>query len=332
VPIRRSPHAATRLRGPVDQAAHDVRRAAALPSQPLTGRGVALMLGSVVCFALMAVTIRLASEQLHAFQIAFFRNLFGLVFTLPLFWRAGFGLLRTDRFRLYLLRCCTGLAAMLTGFWALVHLPLAQAVALSYTTPLFVTILAVLVLGEVVRARRWTAVAIGFLGVIVIVKPDVSGLQFAALVALASSALSASSAISIKYLSRTEPPNAIVIWMVLIMTPLSLVPALPVWQWPTHETWVWAVMTGGLGTAGHICLTRAFRLSDVSALQPLNFLQLPIVAFIAWMLFAEAIDIWTAVGAGIIFSSTIYIARREALLHRAKVTDPEIGSESMTNR
>lgn len=310
-----------------------MKRAVALPSQPLTGRGVAFMLGSVVSFALMAVTIRLASEQLHAFQITFFRNLFGLAFTLPLIWRAGgLRLLRTNRLKLYLLRCITGLCAMLTGFWALVHLPLAQAVALSYTTPLFVTILAVLVLGEVVRARRWTAVAIGFIGVVIILRPSADGLQFAALIALASSALSASSAISIKFLSRTEPPDAIVIWMVLIMTPMSLFPALPVWQWPDPGIWALAVAIGGFGTLGHMCLTRAFRLADVSALQPLNFLQLPIVVLLAWLLFAETIDLWTAVGAGIIFASTIYIARREARLNRAQVIDPEIGSESMPNR
>ena len=240
--------------------------------------------------------------------------------------------MRTNRLRLYFLRCLTGLSAMLTGFWALVHLPLAQAVALSYTTPLFVTILAVLLLGEVVRARRWSAVAIGFVGVMVILRPGVDGLQFAALVAIASSALSASSAISIKFLSRTEPANAIVIWMVLIMTPMSLLPALPVWQTPQGAIWLWVILTGGLGTLGHLCMTRAYKLADVSALQPLNFLQLPIVAFVAWLLFAEHVDAWTVVGASIIFASTAYIARREARLHRARVIDPEIGAESMPNR
>lgn len=302
------------------------------PDQPLSGHGVALMLGSVLSFGLMAITIRLASAQLHPFEIAFFRNLFGLLFTAPLIWHTGLSLLRTNRLRLYFLRCMVGLGAMLTGFWALVHLPLAQAVALSYTTPLFVTLLAVLVLGEVVRARRWSAVAIGFVGVLVILRPGIDGLEFAALVALTSSLLAASAAISIKFLSRTEHPDAIVIWMVLIMTPLSLVPAVPVWQWPTASSWLWVIMTGGLGTLGHICLTRAYRISDVSALQPLNFLQLPIVAFLAWLLFAEVIDIWTAFGAGIIFSSTIYIARREAVLRRRQVTDPDVGSETMTNR
>lgn len=306
--------------------------ASAARGQPLTGRGVALMLGSVLCFALMAISIRMVSAQLHPFQIAFFRNLFGLLFTLPLVWHAGPSLLRTDKLRLYVLRCLTGLAAMLTGFWALVHLPLAQAVALSYTTPLFVTILAVVVLGEVVRARRWTAVVIGFIGVLVILRPGVDGLQFGALVAIASSALAASSAISIKFLSRTEPADAIVIWMVLIMTPMSLLPALPVWRAPDPSAWLWVVVTGGLGTLGHLCMTRAYQTADVSALQPLNFLQLPIVAFIAWLLFAERVDSWTVAGAGIIFASTAYIARREARLHRARVTDPEIGAESMPNR
>lgn len=303
-----------------------------MSGQPLSGRGVALMLGSVLSFGLMAITIRMASKQLHPFEIAFFRNLFGLLFTAPLIWSTGLAVLRTNRLRLYLLRCLVGLGAMLTGFWALVHLPLAQAIALSYTTPLFVTILAVLVLHEVVRARRWSAIAMGFIGVLVILRPGVDGLQFAAIVALVSSLLAASAAVSIKFLSRTEHPDAIVIWMVLIMTPLSLLPAIPVWQWPNAESWFWVILTGGFGTLGHVCLTRAYRISDVSALQSLNFLQLPIVAFLAWLLFDEAVDAWTAVGAGIIFTSTIYIARREAALRRRQVTDPEVGSETMTNR
>lgn len=300
-------------------------------SQPLTGRAVVLMLGCVVAFSLMAITIRLASHELHAFEIAFFRNLFGLAFTLPLILRAGsLALLKTDKLRYYFLRCSVGLCAMLCGFWALVHLPLAQAVALSYTTPLFVTVFAVIVLGEVVRARRWTAIAIGFIGVLVILRPDPDSFKLAALAALAAAGFSAAAAISIKFLSRTEHPDAIVIWMVLIMTPLSLLAALPVWQWPTGITWLWLVLTGALGTAGHLCMTRAFRLADVSALQPLNFLQLPIVAAIAWLLFDENIDAWTALGAGVIFASTIYIAHREAQVRRRQVTDPEIGAETLS--
>jgi drug/metabolite transporter (DMT)-like permease len=286
------------------------------------------MVGSTLCFAGMAITIRESARELHAFEIAFFRNLFGLLFALPLLLHAGPALLRTRRIGLYFLRCVVGLAAMLTGFWSLVHLPLAQAVALSYTTPLFVTIGAVLVLGEVVRARRWTAIIVGFLGALVILRPGHAEITLPALVALASAALAASAAISIKFLSRTEPADAIVIWMVLIMTPLSLIPALPYWIWPTGSTWGWLALTGLLGTAGHWLLTRTYKLGEVSALQPINYLQLPVVAALAWWLYAEAIDRYTVIGAAIIFGSTFYIAHREAVLARRVTRAERAGADS----
>lgn len=299
-----------------------------MSTPPPALRAILLMVLSTLCFAAMAIAIRLASEQLHPFEIAFFRNLFGLAFALPILLHTGFGLLRTKRLGLYMLRCLIGLGAMLAGFWSLVNLPLAQAIALSYTTPLFVTIGAVLVLGEVVRIRRWSAVIIGFLGAVVIVRPGVDGLSTAALVALLAAALAATAAINIKFLARTEPADAIVIYMVLIMTPLSLLPALPVWQWPQGSVWIWLVATGLFGTAGHWSLTRAYKLGDVSALQPVNFLQLPIVAVLAWWLFAESIDRWTVIGAGIIFASTFYIARREVILARRVTVDADSGTDS----
>ncbi len=292
-------------------------------------RASVLMVASTTCFAGMALTIRYAAADLHAFEIAFFRNFFGLVFALPLLIRTGPQILRTRRLNLYLLRCVIGLCAMLSGFWALVHMPLAEAIALSYTTPLFVTIGAVLVLGEVVRIRRWTAVVFGFIGALVILRPGIEQLSYPAMIAIASAALSASAAISIKFLSRTESPDAIVIYMVLIMTPLSLLVALPVWTWPQGiVVWIWLAATGLLGTLGHILLTRAYQIGDVSALQPINFLQLPIVATLAWWLFNERVDQWTVIGAAIIFSSTLYIAHREAVLARRVITATDTGKDS----
>ncbi len=287
-------------------------------SASLAWRAGWLMLGSTLCFALMAVTIRFAAADIHAFEVVFFRNFFGLAFALPLLLRSGSRILRTDRWGLYFLRCLIGLCAMLTGFWSVVHMPLADAIALSYTTPLFVTIGAVLVLGEVVRARRWSAVVIGFLGALVILRPGVEAISFAAMIALLSAALSAGAAISIKFLARTEAPDAIVIYMVLIMTPLSLLPAIPVWTWPTGQTWWWLIATGLLGTLGHLALTRAYQVGDVSALQPINFMQLPVVAAFGWWLFGETIDEYTLLGAVIIFASTAYIAHREAVLARRR--------------
>jgi drug/metabolite transporter (DMT)-like permease len=302
-----------------------------LLAKPTTFEASLLMLLSAVLFALMAITIRLASKQLHAFEIAFFRNFFGMIFALPLIYRAGFSVLKTQRLPMYFLRCTIGLCAMLTGFWSLIHLPMAQAIAISYATPLFVTIGAVLVLGEIVRRRRWSAVAIGFLGTLIILKVWTFGsgiFNFAAGVALASSVLSASAAISIKFLSRTEHPVAIVFYMVAIMTPLSLLPALPYWAWPSLEGWGWLVATGFFGTTAHNALTRAYQMGDISALTPINFVQLPVVSLIAWWLFSELPDRYTLIGASIVFASTIYIAHREAVLARRAVTDAEIGPNS----
>jgi drug/metabolite transporter (DMT)-like permease len=185
-----------------------------------------------------------------------------------------------------------------------------------------------LMLGEQVRARRWSAVCVGFIGALVIIQPWRTGLAgllaAGTLVALASAILSASAAINIKFLARTEPANAIVIYMVLIMTPLSLIPALSVWTWPSTMSWIWLAATGALGTAAHVLMTRAYQLGDVSALTPINFIQLPIVALGAWLLFDESIDMNTLVGACIIFAAIAYIAHRERVLAKRITTDARI--------
>lgn len=290
------------------------------------------MLASAVLFGAMAVVIRLASRQLHPFQIAFFRNLFGFVFALPLLLRHGPGLLRTAKLPLYLLRCAIGIVSMLGGFWAIVNLPLAQAISLSYSTPLFVTIGAVLFLGEVVRARRWTAVIVGFLGVLVIVRPGAESFSASTLIALLAAAMSAVVAISIKFLSRTEHPDAIVIYTSLLWIPMSLLPALFVWVAPAGITWLWVVLAGLLGTAGHMCWTRGLKLGEASLLAPVSFMQLPVVAVAGYLLFDEAISRWTVLGALIIFGANFYIARREAQLARRAATDPEINRETALPR
>ncbi len=291
-------------------------------------RAVALMAFSTVLFGLMAVAIRLASDTQHPFQIAFFRNLFGLLFTLPLLLRHGAGILHTRKLPLYLLRCAIGTVGMLSGFWAIVHLPLAQAVAISYSTPLFVTIGAVWFLGETVRARRWAAVLVGFVGVIVLMHPGPGNFSAASVVALLAAVMSASVAISIKFLTRTERPDAIVIYTTLLWVPMSLLPALFVWQWPSGITWLWLVLAGLFGTVAHMCWTRALQLGEASMLTPISFLQVLVVGLFGWWLFGERVDAWTFAGAGIIFASILYIAHRETRLHQRAVTDPDIASET----
>jgi drug/metabolite transporter (DMT)-like permease len=287
-------------------------------------RAALLMLGSTMFFGLMTVTIRLASQTLETFEVAFFRNFFGLLVLLPFLHGRVRDVLRTTQLPRYFLRSALGVASMLCGFWAIGHLPLAQAVSLSYSTPLFVTIAAVLFLHEQVRARRWAAVVIGFIGVLVIVRPGSAQFSLGTLVALSAAVLSGVVAIQIKQLSRVDASDTIVLWTYLFWVPISLVPALTVWEWPQGMAWVWVIATGILGTGGQLLWTRALKLGDVSALTPISFMQLPLVAFFGWLLFDEAISRWTVLGAGIIFAANAYIAHREAQLARRAATNAPV--------
>lgn len=290
-----------------------------------------LMLASTVLFGLMAVAIRLASQSLHTFEVAFFRNFFGLLATLPLLVRHGPSLLRTQHFPRYLLRCLIGITGMMCGFWAIGHLPLAQAVSLSYSSPIFVVIAAALFLGERVHARRWSAVAIGFIGVLVITRPGSDDFSVGMLIAIFSALMTGLVSIQIKQLSALEPADRIVFYTTLIWVPMSLIPAALVWRWPEGIVWVWVVAAGLLGTCGHMLWTRALKLGDVSALTPISFMQLPVVATAGWLLFGERVDRWTIAGTFIILASSAYIAHREALLAKRRDTkEPLKGAEPAT--
>ncbi|HVR82110.1 MAG TPA: DMT family transporter [Luteimonas sp.] len=287
-------------------------------------RAAGLMLASTMFFGLMAVTIRLVSASLPTFEIAFFRNFFGLLALLPLLYRSGPAVLRTRQLPRYLLRSAIGIGSMLAGFWAIGHLPLSQAISLSYSTPLFVTIAAVIWLGERVRRRRWAAVIVGFIGVLVIVRPGSDAFTAGSLIAVLAALLSSVVAIQIKQLSRIDPPDTIVFYTYVFWVPMSLVPALFVWQWPHGIAWLWLVCIGIFGTGGQLFWTRALRLGDVSALTPISFMQLPLVAVFGYFLFGEQINRWTVLGAAIIFAANAYIARREVQLSRRAATSAPI--------
>jgi drug/metabolite transporter (DMT)-like permease len=289
-------------------------------------RAAGLMLASTAGFGLMAVCIRLSSKTEPVFEVAFFRNLFGLLALLPvLLWpavRSGrpvAGLrrtLRTSQLPRYLVRCLIGVVSMYFGFWSIANLPLSQAIALAYSSPIFVTIAAVLMLGEKVRLRRWMAVLAGFVGVVVIVRPWSHAFTAGSLVAVSAAVITAVVAIQIKQLSREDGADTIVLWTYLFWVPLSLLPALWVWHPPQGIAWLWLALSGLLGTAGQLLWTRALKIGEVSALTPISFVQLVIVTIAGWLWFGEVLDRWTATGAAIIFSATAYIAHREALLAR----------------
>jgi drug/metabolite transporter (DMT)-like permease len=288
------------------------------------------MVGAAFFFSILSAIIRHLTGELHPLQIAFFRNLFGLSFMLPWLFRSGLGSLRTGRFGLYLWRTIIGLMSMFTWFWALALLPFAEAVALSFTTPLFATMGAALVLKERVRLRRWSATLLGFFGVLVILRPGAAeALNIGAILVIVSCALSGATTLMVKDLLRTESSNAVVTYMVLLMTPISLVPALFVWSWP--EPWTWAILIamGLIATIGHICITHSYKLAEASAVLPYDYTRMIFAAAIGYLWFAEVPDLWTWVGAGIIAASAIYIAHREALHGQAAASQSATSPAAM---
>ena len=277
-----------------------------------TLRAVLYMVGAMVGFSIMIGTIRHVSTGMHPFEVVFFRNLFGILIVAPLIMRAG-GLssLRTTQWKLYGARGAFGLVSMFLWFYAVANTPIAEAVVLTFTIPMLTTVAAIFLLGEVVGVRRWTAMAIGTAGALLIVRPGFGEIAATHIMLLVSSALVAVSIVMIKMLSRTEPTERIVAYMILLMTPASLIPALTVWQWPTPDQLFWLVIVGTSGTIAHLLMTRALSMADTSALMPYDFLRLPIVAVIGFVAFSEVPDAWTWAGGGIIFASSLYIAHRE---------------------
>jgi drug/metabolite transporter (DMT)-like permease len=294
---------------------------------PAASRGALFMIGASAGFSVMMALVRDLSPDIHPFVSAFFRNLFGLLFMIP--WVIGEGRrhhLHSQRWGMHFLRSMMGLAAMLLLFLSLGLMPLAEATALTFTAPLFATIGAALILGETVRLRRWTAVAVGFAGALIILRPGMGTLQPAALVALAAAAFIAGAMLTIKSLSRTEHPNAIVVIMGLMMTPASLGPAVAVWTMPDPLELAKLLAMGLAATVGQVCLTRSFRSADASVVLPFDFARLVFVAILGYLMFGEAPDPWTWTGGAVIVGATVYIAHREARTGRAVVL-PRLSDE-----
>ncbi len=285
-------------------------------SAPL--KGALYMTAAAFFFSIMNYLVRLAGQELNPIEVAFFRNLFALLFMMPWLLRVGRSGLATRRLGGHVWRALFGMGAMFCWFYSVTLMPLAEAVSLNFTVPLFATAGAALVLGEVVRARRWTATAVGFLGVLVILRPGFTDVTWVTGLPILAAAFMACATLFVKSLSETESPNTIVLYMNLLLTPLSLVPALFVWQWPSTTTLSYMALLGLLAAAAHIALTRAYAVADASAVLPLDYTRLPFVAAIAFLAFGEVPDLWTWVGAGIIAGSALYIAHREMRMTRSQ--------------
>jgi drug/metabolite transporter (DMT)-like permease len=270
---------------------------------------------SCCAFASMWVMIRYAARQLHSFEIVFFRNLFGLMFLMPMILRNP-GLIRRDRAKVHLARATSGFIATMGTFYAVANAPLADTLAINYTAPLFGTLGAVLVLGERVRARRLVALAVGFAGMLLVLRPGHVPMTPGIIAAIISAISTGYSIVAMRSLVGVDDPRAVAAWTFILILGPSLVTALFVWRVPPQAVWGLLIGIGAAAAVGQVTLTRAFSLSEASAVLPLDFVRFGLVTAAGVLLFDERYDGLTLAGGALILGSTIYLAFREAQLKR----------------
>jgi len=285
-------------------------------TQNTTLRGIGFMLVAVALWSTMMLLVKSLSADYTSFQILFIRTLVGLAVLAPMMRRSGFSLLKTSRFPLHLTRgvfACIGMLGLFIGIGAI---PIAEVVSLSFTQPIFIFLLAAVLLGEKFSAVRVAAVIGGFAGVMIILRPGFTEIGFGAAMVLGGALAYACSNVCIKKLMTTDSVTATTIWVNLIMCPLAGIPAAIYWVPPTLPDLALLAGVGITGTAAIWFISRAYALADMSAVVPFDFLRLPILATAGWLWFSETPDIWTFAGAAVIFASTYALARDEARKRR----------------
>jgi drug/metabolite transporter (DMT)-like permease len=268
---------------------------------------------SGVLFMALNTLMRLLSVQVSPYQTQFLRYLFGLAVVLPLFLGRPLRDYRPRSIAGQFLRGAVHTGALAMWFTAIPFVSVADATAIGFTGPIFIMLGAALVFGEKMRWERWLAAAIGFVGVLIVVAPKVSGAGGGyTLLMLGSAPLFAASVLFTKGLTRYEGIAMIVLWQAIAVTLLSAPMAYTHWHAPSAWQWVGFAACGVLGSVGHFCLTRSFGLADISATQSVKFLDLVWASILGWMVFDDSPSRSTLVGGAVICASTLWIARREA--------------------
>lgn len=273
---------------------------------------VGFILISTASFSLMGVFIRLASADLHTTVIVFLRNIVTVFALLPFAIRNDFALLRTKRLKGHFWRGTIGVLGMQGWFYCVATLPLNQATALSFTAPIFSTLFAVLLLKEKADARHWLAMLVGFVGVLIILRPAGGDFSLQSLFVLFTTSIWAITGMFIKSLTGSESPLRIVFFMVFFMSLWSLPPALYHWQMPDAHGWFFIAIIALTSFSMQWCLAKAYSLSDVVKLTPFDFSRLVFTACFAYIAFGETTDWYTWLGAAVIVGSVLLNARRDA--------------------
>ncbi len=290
----------------------------AVPALNQSSRAILWMIASCVAFASMWVLIRWASVSVHPFEIVFFRNLIGLAVLVPMLVRTP-GLLKTSRLPVHARRATSGLLATLGTFYAVANAPLATALAINYTAPLFATVGAVMLLGEKLHTRRIATLLIGFAAMLIVIRPGHLPMTFGIAAALLSAVATGFSIVAIRQLTGTDDSRAVAAWSFVLMLVPSLVIALFVWTWPPMTVWPLLFAIGGVAAIGQLTMAKAYSLAEATAIMPYDFVRFAIVTLAGVTLFGERWDWITVAGGVVIVLSTIYLAYREGrVAHSAR--------------
>lgn len=274
--------------------------------QPSKSMAALWMGGWLGLMVIIAVAGREAARDLHLFQVMELRSTLGFLLLYPLVHAAGgIAAMGTTRPWSHVGRNVVHYAAQYCWFAALLMIPIGQVVAIEFTMPIWIAMLAAIFLGERLNAGKITAVVLGLIGVIVIVRPATGSVEPGQLIALAAAFGFAISITLVKSLTRVDSTLTIMFWMLVIQSAIGFIPAIYVWQWPSTGGWIWIAVIAFCGTFSHYCMARALTYADATIVIPMDFLRVPLTATAGWLIYGERLDIYTVLGALLILSGNL---------------------------
>jgi drug/metabolite transporter (DMT)-like permease len=278
--------------------------AAVMTRAPSNLKAALWVSGWLIAMLVMIVAGRETTREIAVFQVMEMRSIIGLFMLYPLVHAAGgLGAMKTDRAWLHIARNSVHYGAQYAWFAALTLIPLAQVVSIEFTMPIWTALLAMSFLGERMTIWKTLAIVMGLVGVAVIVRPGLTALNPGQLVALGAAIGFGIAIVMIKLLTRTETTVAIIFWMLVIQSAIGFIPALDVWVWPSTRVWLWMLPIAFCGTYSHYCMSRAMLYADATIVVPMDFLRVPLTVAVGYLIYAERVDLYTALGTALILAA-----------------------------
>lgn len=280
-------------------------------TQPNTLKAAAWMLASIALLLLMAVSGRATTRELNVFQVMEMRSVLAFLMLLPFVYvEGGFRAMRTRILPSHIIRNGAHYVGQFAWLMGLTMIPMAQVIAIEFTAPIWTALMAAAFLGEKLTWRKSIAILLGLIGVIIIVRPGAASINPGQLVVLGAAFVFAVSFITTKALTKRDSATKIIFWMLIIQSVIGFTPALNVWVWPSAGLWPWIFLIAFSGTFAHFCMAKALSYADATVVMPMDYLRVPLSAVIGYLLYAEAIDIFTACGAALILTGNLFNLRR----------------------